>query len=469
MLVTLLIGAVIGATLAGYMVMTQNQNVSIFRSQTWNTSMAVTEAGIEDGLQLLNRFAGQFDDLTTWTNYAAGDNWDNTNGVGVYHIHRTLDVNSYDVWITNNPTTPSLTAVANVPWNYQFNTNQYSMAGPATMFAAAGVSPTAQIPIARQVYVQTKKDPLFTVAMAALGQINIKGNNITTDSYDSGDPNFRDPVTGEYPLGQLSRTKAGGDICTDGILTDTLNIGNANIKGTVKTGPGVDTIEIGANGSVGDMAWVTNGNLGIQTGHSATDFNVIFPSVGLPIGAVFYSHSRDDVWIDGTKYEYAFLTSGDYYLPSGIVGGKGNIYVGTNANVRLRIDANVSSSQDVFRLSPSNSILQLFVVASSFVFSGSASIDNQSGHPERFYLFGLPTCTTISLGGNGGFYGCIYAPQADYSLGGGGSDTWDFIGASVTKTVTLNGHFNFHYDENLRNIGPSRGFIPTSWQEVTAK
>src|ERR1043166_2332565 len=213
MLVTMLIGA----PLARYMVMTQNQNVSIFRSQTWNTSMAVTEAGIEDGLQLLNRFAGQFDDLTTWTNYAAGDNWDNTNGVGVYHIHRTLDVNSYDVWITNNPTTPSLTAVANVPWNYQFNTNQYSMAGPATMFAAAGVSPTAQIPIPRQVNVQTKKDPLFTLAMAALGQINIKGNNITTDSYDSGDPNFRDPVTGEYPLGQLSRTKAGGDICTDGI------------------------------------------------------------------------------------------------------------------------------------------------------------------------------------------------------------------------------------------------------------
>src|SRR5437879_5579449 len=116
MLVTLLIGAIIGATLAGYLVMTQNQNVSIFRSQTWNYSMAVTEAGIEDGLQLLNRFAGQFDDLTTWTNFASGDNWDTTNGVGIYHIHRTLDVNSYDVWITNNPTTPSLTAVATVPW-----------------------------------------------------------------------------------------------------------------------------------------------------------------------------------------------------------------------------------------------------------------------------------------------------------------------------------------------------------------
>src|SRR5207245_10442230 len=131
----------------------------------------------------------------------------------------------------------------------------------------------------------TKKDPLFAVAMAAIGQINIKGNNITTDSYDSGNPNYRDPVTGEYPLNQPSRTKAGGDVCTDSVLTDTLNIGNANIKGSVKTGPGVNTIEIGANGTVGDRTWVEGGSLGLQTGHSATDFNVLFPPVSLPSGA----------------------------------------------------------------------------------------------------------------------------------------------------------------------------------------
>jgi hypothetical protein len=39
---------------------------------------------------------------------------------------------------------------------------------------------------------------------------------------------------------------------------------------------------------------------------------------------------------------------------------------------------------------------------------------------------------------------------------GGGSDTWDFIGAVVTKSVTLNGHFDFHFDENLARIGPWR-------------
>src|SRR5206468_1853308 len=142
---------------------------------------------------------------------------------------------------------------------------------------------------------------------------------------------------------------------------------------------GINTIEIGANGSVGDLAWVTNGNLGIQTGHSTTDFNVIFPSAGLPLGAVFQPRNPDNVWIDGTKYQYAFLTTGDYYLPGGIDGSKGNIYVGTNASVRLRLDASVSSSQDIFRLSPSNAVLQIFMNAPSFVFSGAAGIDNPSG------------------------------------------------------------------------------------------
>ena len=48
---------------------------------------------------------------------------------------------------------------------------------------------------------------------------------------------------------------------------------------------------------------------------------------------------------------------------------------------------------------------------------------------------------------------------------GGGSDTYDFVGASITKSVKMNGKFNFHYDENLRRIGLGRGYIPTNWEE----
>src|SRR5207248_408407 len=156
-----------------YLVMTQNQNVAIFRSQTWNNSMAITEAGLEDGLQLINRFAGSFDDITRWTNYTTGDSWDNTSAANVYHIQRSIDTSYYDVYITNNGPIlgPTLTAVATVPWNFHYTT---AAAAPQTMFAAVA-TPTTSLTLGRAVYMATKKDPLFNVCMAALGQIDLKG------------------------------------------------------------------------------------------------------------------------------------------------------------------------------------------------------------------------------------------------------------------------------------------------------
>ena len=31
--------------------------------------------------------------------------------------------------------------------------------------------------------------------------------------------------------------------------------------------------------------------------------------------------------------------------------------------------------------------------------------------------------------------------------------------------VTLNGNVVFHYDENLRRVGPTRAYVPISWTE----
>jgi hypothetical protein len=59
----------------------------------------------------------------------------------------------------------------------------------------------------------------------------------------------------------------------------------------------------------------------------------------------------------------------------------------------------------------------------------------------------------------------IYAPDAAFSLGGGGNNNYDFVGGSVTKTVSINGHFNFHYDECLKN-GPAREYVITAWNEI---
>src|SRR5262245_38608312 len=129
LLVCLMVAGVIGATLASYLLMTQNQNVAIFRSQSWNNCMPVTEAGLEDGLQLVNRFAGTFNNITTWSNYATSDGWDQTSlPANVYHMRRYMDASLttfYDVYVTNVPGGlyddggPMITAIATVPVKFR--------------------------------------------------------------------------------------------------------------------------------------------------------------------------------------------------------------------------------------------------------------------------------------------------------------------------------------------------------------
>jgi hypothetical protein len=97
---------------------------------------------------------------------------------------------------------------------------------------------------------------------------------------------------------------------------------------------------------------------------------------------------------------------------------------------------------------------------------GGSGIANETGNSAAFQYFGLPSNTDIVFAGNASFTGAIYANHADFTMGGGGSESYDFIGACVTRTIRMNGHFNFHYDENLATIGPSRGFVPTTWAEL---
>ena len=91
---------------------------------------------------------------------------------------------------------------------------------------------------------------------------------------------------------------------------------------------------------------------------------------------------------------------------------------------------------------------------------------NIEGNAISFVYYGLKSNTSLKFSGNAAFTGVIYAPYADFTLGGGGNDTYDFVGASVSKTATLNGHFNFHYDESLAARFPIKRYVVYSWNEL---
>jgi hypothetical protein len=170
--------------------------------------------------------------------------------------------------------------------------------------------------------------------------------------------------------------------------------------------------------------------------------------------------------IDGVGYQYVFDgsidgTSGNYTV-SGL---GGRVYVGTNINVTLRVTANASPSTiRVAGKGLNAGKLTIYMDAPTFSLSGSSSVDG--GNATNLTYYGTTNNTQISFGGNASFTGTIYAPQADFKLGGGGPDPYDFVGSSVTKSVQMNGHYKFHFDENLLKDGPKTGFIANSWREL---
>ena len=454
MLVTLLVTAIMGITLASYLIMIQTQNTSVVRSQTWNSSIAITEAGIEDALQLINKNSGNFMTLTNWPATASLDNWSLVSP-SVFYVRRYIGDDYYDVYVTNfNTINPSICAFGHSKWY-----NTFAMAGMPVVGAVNVTLDQPSANVNRNVKVLTKIDPIFNVAMAALKTIDFSGKNVQTDGFDSGDPNYSN-----HGLYDPTKTKASGDVVTDDVITNSLSVGNAKIKGQVKTGP-KGTVDIGPNGSVGDLAWVNGGNIGVEPGYSANDMNVAFPDVIMPTTS-WLPATSGNYTVNGNSYKYVFLTDGDYTISS----LSGSIYVGTNAHVRLKItgSVNLTGSNDQIRIdsSPTTSgSLEIFMVGDSFSIKGQGIV-NMSGNAANFTYFGLPSNTSVTFGGNATFTGAIYAPEAAFTLGGGGSNTIDFIGASVTKSVKMNGHFNFHYDENLRRNGMGRGFIPTKWRET---
>jgi hypothetical protein len=59
----------------------------------------------------------------------------------------------------------------------------------------------------------------------------------------------------------------------------------------------------------------------------------------------------------------------------------------------------------------------------------------------------------------------INAPQAHLKLGGGGNIDYDFSGALIVGSLTMNGHYRVHYDEGLKKV-LSPPLVVRSWNEV---
>lgn len=445
LLLTIVITGLVGFLLASYMGLVKSQNIATMRSQSWNATIPVVEAGLEDALTHIN---------AQLTNDLATNGWSKDGSR--YLTKRWIGSNYYTVTISNWV----IGSISNKPViearGYVTAPVTIASAG-GPVFATVGASSSPKY-IVRGIRCTTRTDPLFSKGLVAKGQIDMNGNNVSADSYNSLDPNYS--TNGMY---HPSLRKAGGSIATNSGLTNSLNVGNAEIYGKVSTGPG-GSIAIGPSGVVGDTAWNSDpANQGkIQPGAATDDMNVDFGDVKLPpMYPVWTAISAGTV--NGTSYSHV-PEGGNYRLSDLTMSGDHQTMIVTGRTT-IHVLGQVSITGNARIIIAPGGSLTMYVGGPSATFSGNGIV-NQNSSSLAFSYYGLPSNTSVSVKGNGSFNGTIYAPNADLTLSGGGSSSEDFSGAAIAKSATMNGHFKFHYDEALVITGPPRGYVVTRWDEM---
>ena len=97
---------------------------------------------------------------------------------------------------------------------------------------------------------------------------------------------------------------------------------------------------------------------------------------------------------------------------------------------------------------------------------GGNGVVNNGGLASNFMLCCAPSVKSFTLNGNGEFIGVLVGPEATLTMNGGGKANNDFVGALMMSSVSLNGHFSFHYDEALVRTPANGRMLVTSWDEI---
>src|SRR5437762_8333905 len=301
LLVTLLTASIMGVALGSYLTLTSNQHQAVFRSNIWNEGIPVAEAGVEEALSQIYYHG--------ITNFSA-NNW--TSGLdGGYHKTRYVGIagSYYDV-VIQLVDPPVIVSTSYVPAPLA------PSSGLGMILAAVNSGATRPSYIKRRVRVSTMMHSGYDAPIVSKGMVDFSGQSVQIDGFNSRDPNYS--TNGMYDPNP-AKTKPIGDVRSNvGAGKDTaINVGNADIKGHVTTGPS-GVVLVGSGGSVGDNAWVSAGTQGIEPGYRYDDSNLEIIDVKEPFSGGYFTPIGGTV--NGRSYNYLLPLNGNYKLDS--LGGK---------------------------------------------------------------------------------------------------------------------------------------------------
>jgi hypothetical protein len=412
----MVVSAILTLAAGGYLTYLNHEYYLNYRSLHWTQALHLCETGIEDGIQEINfkyiKGAG----------FASADGWQPIGGAVIPLIPLSAGDSGYSKTVTGFTDTNG-----NVIGDYTIQVINPTGLNPILVSKATVTNHPYGKAVSRMVKCTSAERALFQFAIFSDGMIDLKGNNASTNSYNSSDPNHS--TNGAY---DPNKALQNGSIGTNGSV---INVGNADIYGDAATGPG-GTVNLKNNGTV--------------SGVIRDDTRVDLPAAELPTGFVGTSLPA----INTTTT----LTAGDYVVPSINLSGKSMLYLEGNVRIHVTGDLSISGQGQINSASTSN--VAIYLGGPSASVGGNGIINN--GTPGRFQIYGLPGLTSLSLGGNGVLSATVYAPNAELTVVGNGEIT----GSIVAKSVILTGNASIHFDEALLQSGPKVGFRAQSWQEI---
>jgi hypothetical protein len=461
----------IAASAAAYIYLSLGIYKRASRAYYYNSAANIAEAGLERGMWALNN-----NDWTTgvaWT--TSGSNKILTGSIAAPNFKDANQMKGYHNILVENygTTTPTITAEG--------------------VFAVPDGAP-----VRKQIRLYTVTAPYYFSPVAALNDLTLKGG-----VYDS----FRIADGPTTPTHRYNTTVASVSIS----LGDALLNSNATIYGTVQTGVTssgsssfVDAIKgsvLASGTATGGTGVVKVGSNLIDTNQIAYDFEQSYPDPAYPTDTTSTVTLSDPVTLDGAgnlvlgvvgaTTPTMYVVNGNLSTSSIVVIGPAYLKVtgtltltGNDAVTVQKTSTTVSygngpSAGSVTYVGSSYSRIGMYVGGDVSI-TGNGSVSNTTDiitttadptvKVPTISLYGMNTTAgvqNINLGGNGNFLGAIYAPNANITFNGGGSQGY-LAGTVVGYNITVTGSkYNIRFPEEYATLSAGTTFKVAKWVELT--
>lgn len=466
LLVALMFAGIIALSIGSFLNLSNQASQYSYRTFYVGAAMNAAETGLEQALWAINkRTAG------------------NT-GVWEENKWTVLDTGAVRQTFALPNLSANTTAVVKV---YVSSAN---LAGTPYAVARSIITPKRGAPIERWIRISLTKRSRFSTGLVAKDSLTFSGNNGYVDSYDS-----RKGAYNQH-LGGTSYNKFDhGSAGSASIQTDSVVLSGADIFGTVVVGYSDSKVieEMAKSG-------VTIGPFGTPVGtivadNVLTDFTANFDDEPHPTATTYNLALSGDttlpraaipekkvkilgVWVtipaigkdipaDDGKYYY--LVNSDI-TDSLTIASDANVVLVMNTGYDINIKGTDSVTLEPASSSSKKTTLAIYTQRDVAI-AGNGVVN--SGAPADFALYGTCPQTesnqNIKIAGNGVLSAVVYAPNADITLNGGGTNG-NVYGSVIGETITVTGGSQFHYDEALAELDTSSPFTFSEWIEyVSAK